>query len=242
MQINFQIFDDPAETSRAVAELIKEKTQIISDSEFLNIAVSGGSTPRLLFELLGEEYETSVNWKKVRLFWVDERCVEPTNPESNYGMTYDAFLQRTFVPGDNIFRIHGEEIPEYEADRYQKLLLKELPAKNGFPVFDLILLGMGEDGHTASIFPNDLSLLDTDVSVAVNTNPYTGQKRITLTGNTITNALQTVFLVTGESKSGKLLEIRNDEKVAEKYPVWHICNQSNNQSFYIDSAAASLIK
>jgi len=209
MQINFQIFDDPAETSRAVAELIKEKTQIISDSEFLNIAVSGGSTPRLLFELLGEEYETSVNWKKVRLFWVDERCVEPTNPESNYGMTYDAFLQRTFVPGDNIFRIHGEEIPEYEADRYQKLLLKELPAKNGFPVFDLILLGMGEDGHIASLFPKGDQLdigLDpeySDLVIAMKA-PNAPEPRLTLTARAILSASEIHLLIQGVEKMAVL--------------------------------------
>lgn len=239
MLTNLQIYDDPAETSRAVAELIKNKAGETPENEFFNIAISGGSTPRLLFELLGEEYETQVEWKKVRLFWVDERCVEPTNPESNYGMTYDSFLQRTFVPGENIFRMHGEEIPEYEADNYQKLLRKMLPAKNGFPVFDLILLGMGDDGHTASIFPNDLTLLHADVSVAVNTNPYTNQKRITLTGNTINNARQVVFLITGTSKAGLLKEILHQEKTAEKYPAFHISNK--NLEFYLDKNAASLL-
>lgn len=241
MLTNLQIFDDPRETSRAVAELLKENVDNTPDNEFYNIAVSGGSTPRLLFELLGEEYELNINWKKVRLFWVDERCVEPTSPESNYGMTYDSFLQRTFIPGENIFRMRGEEIPEFEAERYQKLLRKELPAKGGYPVFDLILLGMGDDGHTASIFPNDLSLLNSDLTIAVNTNPYTKQKRLTLTGKTINNAKQIVFLITGDNKAAILKEIIRKEKAAEKYPASHIGRELKAVDFYIDKAAASLL-
>jgi 6-phosphogluconolactonase len=239
MQINLQIFENGDATSCAVAELIKEKVKATPDSEFLNIAVSGGTTPRMLFELLGNEYETSINWKKVRLFWVDERCVEPTDSESNFGMTYDAFLQKTIVPGENIFRMRGEEIPEYEAERYRDLLRKELPARGGYPVFDLVLLGMGNDGHTASIFPNDLSLIDSELSVAVNLNPYTQQKRITLTGNTINNAIHIVFIISGESKSMILKEIIQNKSGATNYPAAHIGNSKGKVDFYIDKSAAS---
>ncbi len=239
MQINLQIFENGAATSCAVAELIKEKVKATLDSEFLNIAVSGGTTPRMLFELLGNEYETTIDWKKVRLFWVDERCVEPTDSESNFGMTYDAFLQKTFVPGENIFRMRGEEIPEYEAERYRDLLRKELPARGGYPVFDLVLLGMGNDGHTASIFPNDLSLIDSELSVAVNLNPYTQQKRITLTGNTINNAVHIVFIISGESKSMILKEIIQNKPGATNYPAAHIGNSKGKVDFYIDKSAAS---
>ncbi len=239
MQINLQIFENGASTSYAVAELIKEKVKATPDGQFLNLAVSGGTTPRQLFELLGNEYETSIDWKKVRLFWVDERCVEPTDSESNFGMTYDAFLQKTIVPGDNIFRMRGEEIPEYEAERYRDVLLKNLPANGGYPVFDLVLLGMGNDGHTASIFPNDLSLLDSELSVAVNVNPYTQQKRITLTGNTINNAHQIVFMITGESKSQILKEIKGNKPAAQKYPAAYIGNNKGMVDFFVDKAAAS---
>ena len=232
------VFENTDETSRAVAELIKEKAKATENGHFLNIAVSGGSTPRSLFELLGNEYEREIEWQKVRFFWVDERCVEPTDPESNYGMTYDAFLQKTFVPGNNIFRMKGEEIPDFEAERYRNLLMVELPAKLGYPVFDLILLGIGNDGHTASIFPNDLSLIDSELSVAVNANPYSGQKRITLTGNTINNAHQVVFMVTGESKSKILKDIVENKPAAKSYPAAYI----QKAEYYIDNAAASKLK
>ncbi len=239
MQINLQIFENGTQTSYAVAELIKEKVKATPDGQFFNIAVSGGTTPRQLFELLGNEYETSIDWKKVRLFWVDERCVEPTDTESNFGMTYDAFLQKILVHGENIFRMRGEEIPEYEAERYRDLLLKNLPARGGFPVFELVLLGMGNDGHTASIFPNDLSLIDSELSVAVNVNPYTQQKRITLTGNTINNAHQIVFMITGESKSQILNEIIHKKPTAKNYPAAHIGNQEGKVDFFIDKPSAS---
>ncbi len=239
MQINLQIFENGVATSCAVAELIKEKVKATPDSHFLNIAVSGGTTPRMLFELLGNEYENSIDWKKVRLFWVDERCVGPTDNESNFGMTYDAFLQKTFVPGENIFRMRGEEIPDYEAERYRDLLRKELPARVGYPVFDLVLLGMGNDGHTASIFPNDLSLIDSELSVAVNLNPYTQQKRITLTGNTINNAVHIVFIITGESKSQILKEIIQNKPTSKNYPAAHIGNSKGKVDFFIDKSAAS---
>jgi len=139
--------------------------------EKLNIAISGGSTPKQLFTLLANEYEKLIPWQVVRFFWVDERCVEPTHPESNFGLTYDTLLQRTFIKAENVFRMKGEDQPDDEAKRYQDVLWKELPAKSGFPVFDLVLLGMGEDGHTASIFPNDMSLLTSDFSVGVGIHP-----------------------------------------------------------------------
>lgn len=239
MQINLQIFENAAATSRAVAELIKEKAKATPNDKFLNLAVSGGTTPRMLFELLGNEYETSIDWKKIRFFWVDERCVEPTDSESNFGMTYDAFLQKTLVPGENIFRMKGEEIPEFEAERYRDLLLSELPARVGYPVFDLVLLGMGNDGHTASIFPNDLSLIDSEFSVAVNINPYTQQKRLTLTGNTINNASQIVFIITGENKSKILKEIIQKKPSSKNYPASYIGTEKGNVDFFVDKTAAS---
>lgn len=238
MHINLHILENAIATSRAVAELIKEKAFNTALGSYVNIALSGGSTPQLLFELLADEYEKTIAWKKVRFFWVDERCVEPTDSESNYGMTYDSFLQHTIVPGENIFRMRGEEIPEFEAERYRNLLLKELPARNGYPVFDLVLLGMGTDGHTASIFPNDMSLLDSEFSVAVNTNPYSNQKRLTLTGNTINNAKHIVFMITGESKSKLIKQIIDKSTEAENYPAAHITGNSMTIDYYIDKDAA----
>lgn len=242
MNFKTQIFKDAQNASVAVAELIKrEAANKELENKKLNIAVSGGSTPKQLFTLLGDKYENEIPWDVVRFFWVDERCVEPTDPESNFGMTYDTLLQRTFIPGGNIFRMKGEDVPESEAERYQKLLWTELPAKDGFPVFDLILLGMGDDGHTASIFPDNMNLLDSEFTVAVSVHPKSGQKRITLTGNTICNAQEIIFLVTGKNKAKILKQIFNNDKDAEKYPAANIPARNKNVTFYLDSEAASQI-
>ena len=242
MSHNLHIYENAENTSRAVAELIKEMSLAKKTSdEKLNIAVSGGSTPKQLFTLLGDEYEKLIPWQVVRFFWVDERCVEPTHPESNFGLTYDTLLQRTFIKAENVFRMKGEDQPDDEAKRYQDVLWKELPAKYGFPVFDLILLGMGEDGHTASIFPNDMSLLSSEFSVGVGVHPLTGQKRITLTGKTINNASKVVFLLTGDSKAEILKQIINHEPLAQLYPAAHVHNQNGIVDFYIDKIAAKLM-
>ena len=242
MSHNLHIYENAENTSRAVAELIKEMSLAKKTSdEKLNIAVSGGSTPKQLFTLLGDEYEKLIPWQVVRFFWVDERCVEPTHPESNFGLTYDTLLQRTFIKAENVFRMKGEDQPDDEAKRYQDVLWKELPAKYGFPVFDLVLLGMGEDGHTASIFPNDMSLLSSEFSVGVGVHPLTGQKRITLTGKTINNASKVVFLLTGDSKAEILKQIINHEPLAQLYPAAHVHNQNGIVDFYIDKMAAKLL-
>lgn len=240
MKHETHIYENAELSARAVAQLILEKSTAKQlQSQPLNLAVSGGSTPKYLFTLLAEEeYRTQIPWENVRFFWVDERCVEPTDPESNFGMTYDALLQYAFVPAQNIFRLKGEDIPENEAQRYISLLRKELPAKNGFPVFDLILLGIGDDGHTASIFPNNLDLLDSEKSVEVATHPVSGQKRITLTGKTINHADQVIFLVNGENKAAIIREIIQQSAEAQKYPAAYIHNYAGKIEFFMDLAAA----
>jgi 6-phosphogluconolactonase len=236
------IYETPEETARAVAELIlakaKEKTK---QSLPFNIALSGGSTPKLLFTLLANEYVNSIPWHFVRLFWVDERCVPPTHPESNFGMTYDSLLNHVPIHDSNIFRMQGEDNPIKEAARYQKMLEKELPFEDGFPIFDLVLLGMGDDGHTASIFPDNMDLLQSDQAVAVGTHPVSGQERITLTGKTILEAKQVVFLITGSSKATVLRQIIKHEPQRENYPVFYVAKNAKNADFYLDKSAAALL-
>jgi len=233
------IFKNAEETARAIAELIKGKANYYkSESRLLNIALSGGSTPKQLFQLLADEYENQIPWAAVRFFWVDERCVEPTDAESNYGVAYDTLFQKSFIPAENIFRMKGEDVPTEEAKRYAKLLYDELPVWNQFPVFDLMLLGIGDDGHTASIFPYNIELLNSELSVEVSQHPLSRQKRITLTGKTICNAEQIIFMAVGENKSKILKEIINKEAVAEKYPASYIKNRVGEVEFYMDILAA----
>jgi len=242
MNYKLHISENAVDVAKSIAEAIYIKAQKKkSENSFLNIAVSGGSTPRLLFEILATEYNEKMPWETVRIFWVDERCVPPLHPESNYGMTYDTLLSKVQIPEKNLFRMIGEEEPESEAIRYRNILVNELLSANNFPVFDLILLGMGEDGHTASIFPNQMHLNTLSESVAVAIHPITGQKRITLTGNTIRNAHEVVFMITGENKAKILAEIIKQKPQAKKYPASYMYSINHATIFYVDSTAASLL-
>ena len=243
MRDSINIFESPEQTARAVAELILSKGKEINKLSLpFNIAISGGSTPKLLFTLLAAEYADSIPWHFIRLFWVDERCVPPTHAESNFGITYETLLKNVPIHETNIFRMQGEDDPQKEVSRYQALLEKELPIKNGFPQFDLVLLGMGDDGHTASIFPNDMHLLDSELAVAVGVHPVSGQKRITLTGTAIKHAKQVVFLITGESKTDILRQIIRKEPTSNLYPASYVHSISGDVDFYLDKFAAKFLE
>lgn len=236
---NINCFETPRETANAVAELIAlEASEKQKNSTWFNIALSGGSTPKMLFEILADQYKNRIPWEIVRFFWVDERCVVPTHAESNYRMTFESLFSRIAVPTANVFRMKGENDPATEATRYAELLTHELELVNGYPHFDLVLLGMGDDGHTASIFPENIKLLDAPAIVEVSTHPVRGQKRVTLTGEIIHNAAKIVFLITGETKALILKQIIHNEEPALKYPASYICNKKANVYFYVDKAAA----
>ena len=141
------IYPSPEEVARAVAE---EAFVRPSQEGWVHIALSGGSTPRLLFSLLAEEpLRSAVRWDRIHLYWVDERCVPPTDPDSNYGMTKATLLDHVPIPEDQVHRIRGEADPEREAKDYCWLVGSELPFDGEYPVFDIVLLGLGDDGHSS---------------------------------------------------------------------------------------------
>jgi 6-phosphogluconolactonase len=154
-------------------------------------------------------------------------------------MTYESLLKNVPIQDSNIFRMSGEVDPEREANHYAAQLQTELPVRNDLPLFDLILLGMGDDGHTASIFPDNMSLLNSDDAVAVAVHPTSGQKRITLTGKVINQAEQVVFLITGSSKAAVLKQVIQRTKDFKKFPASYIQSYSGPAEFYLDKAAAA---
>jgi len=172
--------------------------------------------------VLADKYKDVIDWNNVNFFWVDERCVPPDEIESNYGMTKKILLNNISIPDSNVNRMKGEDNPESEATLYSQLLKKRLPSRNGYPEFDLIILGMGNDGHTASIFPDQMYLLNADEVCAVARQPQTGQKRITITGKVINNAERVFFIVNGEGKSKVLNEVLEKEGDYMKYPASHV--------------------
>jgi 6-phosphogluconolactonase len=209
---------------------IDEHTQSI-----YHIALSGGKTPSLLFNLLAEKYATLLPWKKVHFWWGDERLVPPDDPESNFKVAYELLLSKINIPSHNIHRIMGEADPLEELKRYGLEIRSALPLRNQWPVFDLILLGLGEDGHTASIFPEHLELFKDEQVTEITIHPATGQKRITLTGKVLNNAWKVVYLVTGKSKARILNKILHHHRGAEIYPASHI-HPKGELHWFIDEA------
>jgi 6-phosphogluconolactonase len=133
------------------AELISTLNESAKMKKNFSVALSGGSTPELLFSLLGDRFSKSARWEYVQFFWGDERCVAPDNPGSNYGMTWRKLLEKINIPPNNIHRIKGELDSEKEAVRYSEEILSNTGNRNGLPVFDLVILGLGDDGDRKSV-------------------------------------------------------------------------------------------
>lgn len=236
--MEIRIFDTPYETARAFAEYMLEMHQ---KNGKLNIALSGGSTPKILFDLLANEFQNDFRWDQINFYWGDERCVPPTDDESNYKMTWEHLLCKVDIPEKNVHRIKGEEEPSEEAQRYDNLIENNLPSEDDNPVFDIVLLGMGTDGHTASIFPHEIELLDSTANCEVATHPDSGQKRITLTGPVINQAKAICFLVTGDNKKEKIDQIIQGTELAKNYPAFHINAKKGELIWFIDEAAGALL-
>lgn len=208
------------------------------------VAISGGSTPMRFFELLGEtEISREIQWDKIQVFWVDERCVEPDAEASNYAMAAHTFLGKVDIPIENVHRVSGE-IKDYAkaVEQYEQTIRKVFNLSKGqFPSFDLMILGMGDDGHIGSLFPNSYAHFDTDDIVTAVYLMSGDFNRITLTHPVICAAKRLFVLVSGERKAGILKEVLEGEPDEVKYPVhslWPILDKVN---WIIDSKAGELL-
>jgi 6-phosphogluconolactonase len=239
--IEVKIYENPEKVAKAFAnELIRIVNG--SNQKRFDIALSGGETPKLLFKYLSSRFEEKIPWQRIHFWWGDERCVRPTHPDSNFGVADDLLFSVTDIPKENIHRIKGENDPEKEAISYSLQLQQELNHRDGWPVFDLIVLGMGKDGHTASIFPDQINLLDSDKICEVASHPETGQQRVTLTGKVLNNANRVYFLITGQGKAKRVSQIMNNLKKARKFPAYHIIPENGDLIWYLDEAAAEKIR
>ena len=230
---NLHIHESPDELAKSVAEDLIALISRQIDNPF-HLAISGGKTPDLLFTVLAEKYAEANYWQHVHFWWVDERMVPPEDPESNYGTCCRLLFSKIDIPKQNIHRIKGENKAEAEALSYSAQLRENLTLQNNWPVFDLILLGMGEDGHTASIFPDQLHLLQSQQICAVAVHPLSGQKRVTLTGHTINSAIQIWFMVTGSNKAEKMKFMALDTEEAKSLPAAHISPTNGKLHWYTD--------
>ncbi len=235
-----RVFDDHDQLAKAfLHHLSLGITENAGRGNNFHLALSGGSTPMEIFKRTTEGWGSPVLLKRLKIYWGDERCVPPGSDESNYGNARD-WLNKIRVPEENIHRIRGESDPGDEVIRYENEL-KKLPEKNGLPRFDLVILGVGEDGHTASIFPTEMKQLHTNRLVAHTHHPDSGQSRITITGPVINNARNVLFLATGERKVSILKELFSDSKDASSFPAFHI-HPEGSLTWYLDKASGGWLE
>jgi 6-phosphogluconolactonase len=216
------------------------------------VALSGGSTPRKMYSILAEEpFLDTVPWSSIYFFWGDERSVPPDHADSNYRMAYETLLSKVGVPGENIFRIPAEQPdPARAAEQYSATLIEffltgaarplTAPLSN-VPRFDLVLLGMGPDGHTASLFPHTPALDNDESIAAANYVEKLKAHRITLTAKTINNARNVTFVVAGEDKAEALKNVIEGDNRPELYPSQLIRPRNGTLLWMVEEAAARLL-
>jgi 6-phosphogluconolactonase len=225
----------------AAEEVIRAATGAITERGRFTIALSGGSTPKNLYTLIAANASASLPWDRMFFFWGDERHVPPDNPDSNYRMAKETLLSKAAIPPANIFRIPAEN-PDASAaaDAYEQTLRKFFAVAPGeFPRFDLILLGIGPDGHTASLFPETAALEETSRLVVANWVEKLQTNRITFTLPVLNAARCVAFLVSGTDKAAVLHEVLEGNAPAEKYPSKLVRPSEGKLIWFVDRAAAS---
>lgn len=204
------------------------------------VALSGGSTPKGMYSLLASDsYKDKVDWSKVQMFWGDERSVPPDNDQSNYRMANEAMISKLPIPAENIHRMKAEsEDIELAAKDYESVIKRVLGNADGEqPIFDLILLGMGDDGHTASLFPGTKALAESQRIVVVNWVEKFKTNRMTFTAPAINNARNVVFMAAGANKYQPLKEILSGERNPDLYPSQLIKPTDGKLVWLVDNAA-----
>jgi 6-phosphogluconolactonase len=231
------------ESSRSLAQgaaerVIKTLSNAVATTGLASIVLSGGRTPREVYELLGSEANKErVPWSLVHVFWGDERCVAPTMPESNYRSAREALLESIDIPEGNIHRIHGESPPQEAARQYEQEIRTSLGLRHdSWPHFSLVLLGLGTDGHTASLFPGTLALQDRKRIVTEVYVESLKSSRITLTLPALNSAQEILFLVSGKMKASIFRSIRTSD--TPQYPAQLIQPATGRVSWLIDRDVA----
>ena len=241
VEITVQVSPTAAEFTRAAAEFFtSEVAEAIKLRGMARVAISGGSTPKNMFALLAAEYADKVDWATLQLFWVDERCVAPDDPESNYGVTKAELLDKVALPAANVHRMEGELDPEEAAARYESEIRNTFKLEGAeTPTFDLILLGLGPDGHTASLFPHTDGLNEMARICIANHVPQKDTWRMTLTWPVITQGRKVAFLIEGEEKAEILRTVFSGAYDPEEYPAQLIRPASGKLLLLLDQAAAA---
>jgi 6-phosphogluconolactonase len=241
-----KIFIDLEELNSFAAENFIDAGRVaIERNGKFTVALAGGSTPKVLYKLLAsEKFRAQIDWRKVFFFFGDERNVPIDSDESNFRMANESLLKPLEIQPENVFRWRTELGNAQEiAEKYEKTV-KEffVLKKNEFPRFDLILLGMGDDGHTASLFPFSKALNETEKIAVVNYVEKFDTNRLTLTFPAINNAANVVFLISGAAKANALKEVLQGASQSEKFPSQNVNPKNGDLFWLVDREAASLLK
>jgi 6-phosphogluconolactonase len=239
MKTDIRIFKDLEHLSHHATELFVEQTvRAIQDRGHFLVALNGGNTPTRLFQLLASNYRDKVDWIRVHVFWGDERCVPPDDPGSSYGQAKEIPLNHVAISENNIHRVRGELDPSSASTEYAQTLKSLAEDHLQFPRFDLVYLGIGEDGHTASLFPG--SPVDVTEAVIPVTAKYQDRpaNRVTMTQVVFNQARMVVFMATGEKKANTLAEVLSDRYNPELYPAQRIDPQDGELIWLVDEGAA----
>lgn len=232
---------DADELARRAAEhFVARAGDAIARSGRFAVALSGGATPKALYTLLAlPDYRDRVDWSRVHLFWSDERCVPPDHPDSNFRMVRETLLAKIQIPNKNIYRMLGEREPGEAAAAYAAELKDFFGVEpSGWPRLDLIFLGLGEDGHTASLFPGTDAANETEHLVAVAYVERLQSYRLTLTLPVINATAQVVFLVSGESKAAIVSEVLGSDGASRRYPAATVRPSDGKLTWLIAADAA----
>lgn len=246
MSTHIEVLPDAQRLADAVAHLfVSAASDAIDARGRFVVSLSGGSTPRSVYErLAAEPCASRVDWSRVHILWGDERCVPPDHESSNYRMALEALLDHVPVPQANVHRIRGEDDPAEAALAYERLLRELLRTPIGPPQtapgfrFDLVLLGLGEDGHTASLFPGSASLEVHDRWVVADYVRPVSMWRVSLTATVINAAAQVVFVVSGGAKAAIVRQVLEGPAQAHELPAQLIVPAAGHLLWFLDTAAA----
>ena len=236
--MDYQIFPTAQAAVEKIAQEFKRYSKL---GRAVHISLSGGSTPKLLFQTLAKTpYKKGIQWQNLHFWWGDDRMVEPSNAESNYGEVQRLLFNHIAIPAANIHRIYGELPPQQALERFKCDLQQVENKQNGMPVFDWIILGMGADGHTASLFPKETDFDDPHWAIIAR-HPQSGQYRVSKTAALIENAKRVTYLVTGAAKAEILKEIDTTPAEDLPYPAARIKAKYGITEWYLDQDAAQLL-
>ncbi|MGH7778257.1 MAG: 6-phosphogluconolactonase [Candidatus Binataceae bacterium] len=239
------VLDDPqAVYVHAAEEIVHYSGEAVCTHGEFMIALSGGSTPAGVYEVIAERFELSVDWKEVQFFWGDERCVAAADPLSNYAMANRAMLSKLPLKPAQVHRIAGELAPEAAAAAYEQELRRAFNVSAGeLPRFDLIMLGLGDNRHTLSLFPGDTAALHETsrmvIPVKVDAEP---PWRITFTAPLANHAQRLMFIVTGAEKAAAVRDVIDGPRDPDRFPAQLIAPEDGEVVWMLDQAAASLLR